>query len=151
MASALLFRKFGLPPVPCPPSTNHRKHRWTVTNQTESSSRCASCWQQFGVWVNEVLPESRTGFSAHSQTTVCAGIDRQSPKLAINGSISVIREVNLYQYVQNQLQSVCLPCRTGQPLEPALVSSAHHDSPSLLASRFFTTIHSASVAVLRGC
>lgn len=41
--------------------------------------------------------------SQRTATSICAGLRGQSPKLAVTGSISVIREVNLYRNVQNQL------------------------------------------------
>lgn len=124
-SESLAFHPFPILPTPTIRNTDGQ---WQI-EQKAALFHCASCWQQLGVWVNEVQPQSITGFSAHSQTTVCAGIDRQSPKLSIIGSLSVIRKANLDQYVQNQLKSACLQYRIGQPLEPALVSSAHHDSP----------------------
>lgn len=46
------------------------------TEQRAARFHCASCWQQLGVQENEAQPLSIAGFWAHSQTMVCAGIDR---------------------------------------------------------------------------
>lgn len=90
-SGSLAFHPFPILPTLTVGNTDGQ---WQI-EQKAVLFHCASCWQQFGVWVNEVQPQSITGFSAHRQTTVCAVIDRQSPKLAVIGSISVIRRVNL--------------------------------------------------------
>lgn len=57
------------------PTTRNTDGQWQM-EQKAALFHCGSCWQTAGVWVNEVQPQSRTGFSTHSQSTVCAGIDR---------------------------------------------------------------------------